>query len=370
MLKRTEQTGHDAVARLRLRAQGLLPDPGNPPDPAAVVRRLGMMQAQDLAQAFWALGVRIPGSTAGTVRAALDRGLVVRTWGARGTLMLLAPETVRPLLSITAPRMRAQSAATHRRENITEAELAALLPLALAACAPAGASRARLMEVFAEAGHDVAAQRGYHLLVALCLSGELVQGPMEPGSNTRQLFVGSSTWLPRGTSVADNRAPDALPGWGLLYFQGHGPATVADCAWWLGLPLTPVRAALATLEGQLGERVLDGQRYLFDPGSEDAWEEPPGGDSVLVLPGFDEFLLGYKDRTATLPTEHADAVTPGGNGVFRRTLTVGGQTIGTCQPPAGRVQDGAVLPFARHPSARLERLALARIRAYGTFRDS
>lgn len=323
-----------------------------------------MMQAQDLGQAFWALGVRLPGSTSGTVRTALERGQLVRTWGARGTLVFLAPENVRPLLSITAPRMRAQTAAIHRREDIAESELSELLPQALAACAAGGASRARLMDVFAEAGHDVSAQRGYHLLMALCLSGELVQGPMEPGSNTRQLFVDASTWLP----PRDTAAPDALPGLVLRYFLGHGPATVADCAWWLGLPLTPVRAALATLEGRLGMRTLDGMDYLYDPQLEDAWEEPPGADSVLALPGFDEFLLGYKDRTATLPAEHADAVTPGGNGVFRRTLTVGGQTSGTWRPPA-RNQEGEVLAFTGSLPQRTRRLALARIGDYERFRD-
>lgn len=332
-----------------------------------MVRRLGMMQAQDLTQAFWALGIRLPGSTVGTVHNALAEGRILRTWGARGTLMVLAPEQLRPLLSVTAPRMRALSAATHRRENITAAELDDLLPLALDTCAGGGASRSRLMEVFAAAGHDVTGQRGYHLLVALSLSGELIQGPMEPGSNTRQLFVHSKQWLEPACLAAPEA--DALPGLVLGYFMGHGPATVADCAWWLGVPLTPVRAALASLEGRLGERILEGQRYLYDPSFDEHWEQAPGADSVLALPGFDEFLLGYKDRSATLEAQHAEAVTPGKNGVFRRTLTVGSQTIGTWAPAEARIKTRSVVPFDGDLGQGLQRRVLSSIGAYERFRD-
>src|SRR5665647_1390124 len=37
---------------------------------------------------------------------------------------------------------------------------------------------------------------------------------------------------------------------------------------------------------------------------------------VLLLPGFDEIILGYGDRSMTLAPEHADRIVPGGNGVF------------------------------------------------------
>lgn len=364
----TEEFRPGAIARLRLRAQGLLPDPDRPRDPAAVVRALGMVQAQDLVQGFWAIGVRLPSSTAGTVRDALGRGTLVRIWGARGTLMLVVPADVRPLLSVTAERMRAQSAGIHRREGITAAELADLLPLALELCGSTGASRAQLLAAFAAAGHDTTAQRGYHLLVALCLGGEVVQGPMEPGSDTRQLFMASSGWLPHDTVPPGNNQRDALTELVLRYFLGHGPATVADCAWWLGLPLTPVRAALAELEGQLAQRSIAGQHYLYDPALEEAWEQPPGATSMLALPGFDEFLLGYKDRTPTLPAEHADAVTPGGNGVFRRTLCLGGATIGTWRPAGPKVQPASVQGFAGELPERIRARALARIGDYEHFR--
>ncbi|TPW65560.1 DNA glycosylase AlkZ-like family protein, partial [Schumannella sp. 10F1B-5-1] len=76
----------------------------------------------------------------------------------------------------------------------------------------------------------------------------------------------------------------------LRYFTGHGPASVPDLAWWSGLPLTPVRAAVARVRDRLDALEVDGVEYLMRPGLE------PLADRVHALPGFDEYLLGYADR--------------------------------------------------------------------------
>lgn len=357
----TKRSDKLRVARLRLAAQGLLPGTAAPDTPAGVVARMGMMQAQDLTQACWALGIRIPGSTLADIHDALESGSVIRAWGARGTLMFMDPHLLRPLLGVTAPRMRAQAAATWRRESITETELERLLPVLVERCGTAGASRAELMATMAEAGSDTSGQRGYHLLVALSLTGELVQGRMEPGSDTRQLFMASNLWLPgEAAELAEPGAGHALERLVLGYFRSHGPATVADCAWWLGLGLTPVRTALKTVGDQLATRELAGQAYYLAPELDAFWDAAPGANSMLALPGFDEFLLGYMDRSATLAPEHADAIVPGNNGVFRRTLVAGGQTIGTWQlHTKGKARNAVAVPFEELPAYRRQHVAAA-----------
>lgn len=54
-----------------------------------------------------------------------------------------------------------------------------------------------------------------------------------------------------------------------------------------------------------------------------------GGGEVLVLPGFDEYLLGYKDRSLMVADEHKTAIIPGGNGVFQPTVVRDGQVVAT-----------------------------------------
>lgn len=379
-----------AVARLRLAAQGLLQ--GVPPatldapatTPQQVVAALGMMQAQDLPQVCWAVGVRLPGAGLSDIHAALADGSVIRCWGARGTLMLIDPALHGRLMSVTAPRMNAKMAATRAQEDITAPEIARLAEVARERCAGAGATRTELLDAFAASGSSIAGQRGYHLIVAASLHGGIVQGPMEPGSETRQLFMAAGSWIRAGAEVPDARR--ALELLVRTYFESHGPATVADCAWWLGIPLTPVRAAVADLAGVLGSRELGGVAHHFAAAHAKRWEHPPGARSVLALPGFDEFVLGYKDRSATLPQEHVQAVTPGKNGIFLRTVAAGGQTVGTWELAAtGKQRRGRFVPFgagegtgpAAGPArgsgegspARAAQVA-ARIEAYLEFRSS
>jgi len=46
------------------------------------------------------------------------------------------------------------------------------------------------------------------------------------------------------------------------------------------------------------------------------------------LPGFDEYLLGYKNRSAVLELVHAAKVVPGGNGIFKPTVVLDGEVVG------------------------------------------
>ena len=50
---------------------------------------------------------------------------------------------------------------------------------------------------------------------------------------------------------------------------------------------------------------------------------------MFLLPGFDEFVLGYGDRGAVLDPRFADRIVPGGNGMFRPTVVSDGRIVGT-----------------------------------------
>ena len=48
-----------------------------------------------------------------------------------------------------------------------------------------------------------------------------------------------------------------------------------------------------------------------------------------ALSGFDQYLLGFKDRSLMFEPGDFDAVVLGGNGVFRSTFVRGGGVLGT-----------------------------------------
>lgn len=362
------------LARMRLAAQGLVPGvpiataPSLASTPAEVVASMGMLQAQDLAQACWAVGVRLPGSRIENIHAALADGTVIRCWGARGTLMLIPARLHSVLLSVTAPRMDAAMASTRARENITEAEIEKLATVALQRCAGTGATRAELLAAFENAGSSVTGQRGYHLIVAISLRGVIVQGPMEPGSTTRQLFMASNQWITQNES-----APAPEESLRILvdtYIRSHGPATAADCAWWLGMPVLPVRAALEAQAHQLPSRILGGETYYYAvEHSQRFGANYRGGHPVLALPGFDELLLGYKDRWPTLDAAHTQAITPGKNGIFLRTIISAGHVVGTWSLEGRGATLAGVSTLFEEPHSATRQLEISRaIEHYLEFR--
>ena len=311
------------IGRLRLASQGLVGPGFN--SAADAVRWMTAMQGQDLQAALWAVGQRVPGSRTGDVRSALDRGEIVRSWPMRGTLHLLAPEDLKWILGITADRVLRGMAGRHRELEISAADVGAAADAALQLVARgSAASRAELFRAFERSGQSSAGQRGIHLLGILCQRGWLVQGPL---AGNQQLVLAFDDW------IKDSRTLDRAEGiaeWLLRYLRSHGPATERDFSWWAGIPLTEVRAALAEVKGRLVELEFDGTSYWLSPETAALLDGGvPGARTVLALPGFDEFLLGYTDRSLVVPPEHADRIVPGGNGVFMKTIVAGGGVIGT-----------------------------------------
>ena len=50
---------------------------------------------------------------------------------------------------------------------------------------------------------------------------------------------------------------------------------------------------------------------------------------MIALAGFDEYLLGYRDRSFAIEPENLERVIPGKNGIFLPILVRGGRVIGT-----------------------------------------
>lgn len=316
------------IGRLRLASQGLL---GGFSSPEECVSRMGAMQAQDLASAFWAVGQRVPGSGLSKVLEALENGTVVRSWPMRGTLHLVSPRDLRWILAITTDRSMRSVAARHRELGIDEADVAACRDLALERVAGSpGATREELFKLFESAGQATAAQRGIHLLWILCQNAWLVQGPPAGTAGKalgQQLFVAFDEWIPESIGLGRE---EGIAEFLLRYIRSHGPATLQDFAWWTQIPKAEVRAAHEAIRSQLVELVFRGTSYWLSPETAALLDDGvPGSRTVLALPGFDEFLLGYTDRSLVLPPEHFQKIVPGGNGVFKRMIVSSGEVVGT-----------------------------------------
>lgn len=331
-------TPHE-IALLRLVAQRVVgPRPASARD---VVGHLLAVQAQDAPGALASVALR-HGGTPDDVRAAFDAGELARTWPMRGTLHTVLAEDLPWLVELMTPRPRAAAAKRRWQLGLDEHDVERAAGLAQDALAGSARTRAELLAVWDAAGLAPSAGRGYHLLAELAQRGLLCLGPYR-GTEQTFVLVAEHVRAPRRLDRVEALAEVAL-----RYFRGHGPATVADLARWTSLTLTDARAGTAAVRDQLAAATVDGAEHLLDPATPallDDWREAARG--VFLLPGFDEMVLGYADRSMTLPAEHADLVVPGGNGMFRPTVVVDGRAVATWRTAgSGRNRRLEVTPFA------------------------
>src|SRR5690242_9338515 len=70
-----------------------------------VVQHLGAVQSQEYAGAKWALAQRLPGTTSQQLDDLFNDGAILRTHVMRPTWHFVAPEDIRWMLELTAPRI-------------------------------------------------------------------------------------------------------------------------------------------------------------------------------------------------------------------------------------------------------------------------
>jgi hypothetical protein len=275
---------------------------------------------------MWAVGLR-SGSSLEDVRQAYRSGRIVRSWPLRGTIHVTPAEDAGWLGEVTSARTLG-AAAERRRARIglrpRDIELVREAVVQILRGCRALRREALLAEV-ATRGVRLENHWKYHLIWFLTQTGTLLFGPVEDG---RHLLVLASEWV---------RAPrrlgreEALTELAARYVASHGPAKADDLAWWAGLGKRQAAEAL-TLAGDkvVSVNCDDGAEYWIDPAAAEGTARP----GVVLLPAFDEHLLGYRDRALSLDPAHASAVCPGGNGVFKPVVVADGLCVGTWRAPA------------------------------------
>lgn len=315
-----------AIARRRLLAQRVLRTAFTSPE--QVVAWLGAVQAQDYLGALWAVGLRMKAGTEASVEAALAERRIVRTWPMRGTLHFVAADDARWMTELLAGRPAARAAGRLRSFGIDEAVLRRarrVLEKRLAGGAPM--TRPAAYRALEEAGIASGEQRGLHVLWRLAQDCVVCFGPRDGKQHTFVLF---DEWLPRARSMPREEALGTLAE---RYFTSHGPATLADFVWWSGLTVTDARRAIAIAGSRIRGLALDGAPAVH-------WVEGGAaprlgaGGAVHLLPSFDEMLVGYTDRGASVDAAVARRVIAGG--IFLPVVVADGRVVGTWRRRTGR----------------------------------
>jgi Winged helix DNA-binding domain len=281
-------------------------------DPAGVAAAAVGLQAQDVGAAR--LGVRARSTAvdeAAVVNAIQHERSVVRTWLMRSTVHLVAAVDLRWMAELYGPVMERNHRTRWRNLGITEPMIDTALAHARELLSGSGLTRHELAAELAARGLELGddGQVPTHLLAALTARGLTCRGADRGRDAT---FVLLDDW------VAPAPAPvDPLAELARRYFRAFGPATAADFTTWSGLPSgTPI----AAIRDELTEVEFDGRR---------GWTlgqvEP--APAFRLLPMFDNYLLGYRDRTAILdPARHPQVYV---GGIIKATVVCDGRVIGS-----------------------------------------
>ncbi len=316
---------HDQVRLLRLRAQRLTPKPRDMTSGVAhLVKELCGIQAQDARAATLALRVRSAGLIAADVeRARVQERTIIRTWGQRGTLHLLATEDLGWLLPLFGPVFIAGSRRRRAELGLDEDTCTRGIRVIRDVLASHGAlTRAELVEQLAIHGIRIEGQARPHLLSRAALEGIICLGP---DRGTEPTYVLLSDWVDPGHALSQEAAFVELA---RRYLGAYGPATPEDMATWSGMPISSIRAAWRQIADQLME-VENGGATVWMLKTRAAWlDEPPiPARVVCLLPGFDIYLLGYQNRDLAVPRQHAKRINAGG-GILHPVLLVDGRAVG------------------------------------------
>jgi Winged helix DNA-binding domain len=277
------------------------------------------VQSQDYLNAKWALAQRLDAATEADLDRAFDAGTFVRSHVMRPTWHFIAPEDLRWLLALTAPRVHRANGYQYRALELDASVRARTRSIIERALRGGYAlTRAELVGRLAAEGVDGAPLRWAYILFDAELAGLICSGPRRGRQQTYAL-------LEERLPPARPRAPEeALAELARRYVDGHGPAQVADLAWWSGLTITDARTALESATPPLVRERVGDRTFFRSPTSR---ATPAHWPQVHLLPNYDELLVAFRDRTdaldARLPAEMRVAQVILGHVVVRDGLVVG-----------------------------------------------
>lgn len=307
------------IIRYRLYNQHFLNTQGK--SPAEIVSSLGAVQAQDYLGGLWAVGLRAQNACEKDVEQALADKTIVRTWPMRGTLHFIAAGDIRWMLKLLTPRIMDRASSRNRELELDATVFLSSRKLLEKKLQGGGSlTRDAAYKVLADGGISPEGQRGIHILGQLAQEGLLCFGKRE---GKQQTFVLLDEWIPKSKILTRD---ESLAELAKRYFTGHGPASVQDFAWWSGLNLTEARKGLEIVKSNFKSEEIEGNTYWFPLSA--AYPKSISKD-IYLLPTYDEYLVGYKDRSAIFDPEHLGKLGARANILFHPTFIIEGHVAGT-----------------------------------------
>ncbi len=325
--------------------------------PEDAVAWLGAVQAQEYADAKWALALRARRLTDAKVERAISRGAILRTHILRPTWHFVAAADIRWMLMLTGPRVSARMSPYNRHLEL-DASVFRRSQAAIVRALRGGRelTRQELKAVLQRARiHADSVQRLAHIVMQAEIEAVICSGARRGNQFTYALL---DERVPPSKTLSRD---DALAELTRRYFRSHGPAQVQDFVWWSGLTTGDARRGLAMVERDLDRDVRDGKIYWLARGA----RGPKAVSSAHLLGLYDEYLIAYKDRSAA--ADKSRWIRGVAHDPFNAPIVVDGRVVGGWRKAVKNDRLTITLtPYVRF--SRQERTAVAAAaRSYADF---
>ncbi|MCC6462465.1 MAG: AlkZ family DNA glycosylase [Saprospiraceae bacterium] len=284
-----------------------------------LVRWFGAVQGQEYGPTKWGLGLRLPHLNEPDIEQELSAGRLLRTHLLRPTWHLVAAEDIRWLLQLTAPRVQQINAHMYRKLNLDAAlfqQCNQIIGKRLEG------NRHCTREELADALRCEGLVFDGQAMVCVMMQAEL-EGLVCSGARCGLQFT-YALLEERVPAAPEKSREEALQELSRRYFLSRGPATAYDFATWSGLTITDCKKAIAAWQPDLlRERIGEADFFHF---AETAPATQPA-ETLLLLPIYDEFIMGYKDKSHIL--EFNGGIRPAADLRYTNMIVFDGQIIGS-----------------------------------------
>lgn len=250
----------------------------------------------------------------------LEDGKLIRTHILRPTWHLVAAEDIRWMMMLSAPRVHQANSFTYRQTGLDQALLNRCNDLIIKALeGHKYLTRSELQTVLAQHGVQADGVRLAAIMMYAELEAIICNGPRRGKQNTYALID------ERVPATPSKTREEALAELTRRYFLSRGPATVKDFATWSGLTVADCKKGIDLFRPELHSIKTEGNEYFYFKNKTGIGMESSG--ALHLLPIYDEYIMGYKDRSAYL--KMTENIEPKPNFAFFNTIVLDGQIVGT-----------------------------------------
>lgn len=294
--------------------------------PEQLLSYLCALQAQDYTQALWAIGLRLPGTRGADIEKAIAKKKIVRTWAMRGTLQFVAAKDYRWIQSLVASKFLNTDSSRNRQLELNGKIFARANSLIVKLLEKEKRlTRSTIGEILRRSGIATDQNRLSHILHFATMNQLICFGPRKEKEFS---FVLLDDWIPSQKTLPRENALYEIA---KRYFISRGPATLQDFIWWSGLSAAEAKTALDAASHLFIRESFDGKEYILSGDFPQTKHLNDSANRVFLLAGFDEYLISYADRSASLNPKF-NSKTIYNNGIFHPAIVIGEHIAGIWRP--------------------------------------